>query len=228
MLFLALSCLQGREMLSAAQDLIELEIDGLQLTPGNAPSPGFEQWLSQQKVEIRTHHGFHWQGLRRRVWSKEADCLVKANSVHPPQTKDQISQIWQQKAEKGEYQHLLLETMYPGYCLGSSAEILWAMAIGLNLAVDVSHIYIQLCQGSLDLPTWQKLQNYEKIGEFHVSANHGVGDIHRPIAKNSFGLDWVSDRTKNNKNLPVILESYMHRLSFTERQHQVKLLLQSD
>jgi hypothetical protein len=232
MLFLALSCLQGREMQSAAQELIDLEIDGLQLTPGNAPSEKFQQWISQQQLEIRTHHGFYWDGLRQRVWDSNGNCLVRSHSVHPPKIEDEVSQIWRQRAAQGEYQNILLETMYPGYCLGSSEEILWAMAVGLNLAVDVSHIYIQLCQGSLDRSTWQKLQDYPNIGEFHISANNGKGDIHQPINNETFGLDWIRDRvsapqggrTNGNRYLPVILECYMHYLSFTERQEQVNLV----
>jgi hypothetical protein len=224
MLFLALSCLQGREIKPAAQDLIALGIDGLQLTPGNAPSENFQQWIFQQKLEIRTHHGFCWQGLRQRVWDNDGNCLVRSDSVHPPKIESEASQTWRQKSEQGEYQNILLETMYPGYCLGTRNEILWAMAVGLNLAVDVSHIYIQLCQGSLDRSTWQKLQNYPNIGEFHISANNGRGDIHQPITSETFGLDWILDRTNGVRDLPVILECYMHRLSFAERQEQVKLI----
>ena len=46
MLMLALSCLQGRPMQAAAEDLLGLDPDGLQLTPGNVPTPGFERWLA--------------------------------------------------------------------------------------------------------------------------------------------------------------------------------------
>lgn len=224
MLFLALSCLQGRQMQPAAQDLIDLGIDGLQLTPGNAPSENFRQWIYQQKIEIRTHHGFCWDGLRQRVWNNEGDCLVRSHSVHPPKVESEASQSWIQKSEQGEYQNILLETMYPDYCLGSREDILWAMSVGLNLAVDVSHIYIQLCQGSLDMTTWEKLQKYPNIGEFHISANNGKGDIHQPINNKTFGLDWIRDRTNGIRDLPVILECYMHHLSFTERQNQINLI----
>ncbi len=211
-------------MQSAAKDLMDLGIDGLQLTPGNAPSNNFQQWLSQQPLKIRTHHGFSWDRLRQKVWDTNGNCLVSSNSVHPPKIEDEVSQIWRRKAEQGAYQNLVLETMYAGYYLGSSDDILWAMAVGLNLAVDVSHIYIQLCQGSLDRSTWQKLQNYPNIGEFHISANNGKGDIHQPIDPQTFGLDWIRDRTNGNQDLPVILECYMHHLSFIERQAQVKLV----
>jgi hypothetical protein len=211
-------------MQSAAQDLMDLGIDGLQLTPGNAPSHNFQQWLSQQPLEIRTHHGFSWDRLRQKVWDSNGDCLVRSNSVHPPKIEDEVSQIWSQKAEQGAYQNILLETMYAGYCLGSREDILWSMAVGLNLAIDVSHIYIQLCQGSLDRSTWQKLQNYPHIREFHISANNGKGDIHQPLDPQTFGLDWIRDRTNGDRDLPVILECYMHHLSFAERQAQVKLV----
>ncbi|WP_019500814.1 hypothetical protein [Pseudanabaena sp. PCC 6802] len=229
MLYLALSCLQGREILPAAQELIELEIDGLQLTPGNFPSDGFKECLAEQKIMARTHHGFNWQGIRQRVWNAELDCLVKADSVHPPHIKSNQNQaeterIWQRKAEQGNYQNILLETMYSGYFLGSDRQILWAMEIGLNLAVDVSHIYIQICQGTLNLSTWQKLQEYSNIGEFHLSANNGNGDIHQPLIESTFGLDWVRDRSQSNPEIPIILECYMHSLTFTQRQQQVKFL----
>ena len=98
------------------------------------------------------------------------------------------------------------------------------MAVGLNLAVDVSHIYIQLCQGSLDRSTWHKLQNYPHIGEFHISANQGKGDIHQPITHETFGLDWLRDRLTGSRDIPVILECYMHYLSLTARQDQIKLI----
>ena len=211
-------------MQPAAQELINLGIDGLQLTPGNAPSQNFQQWISAQKIAIRTHHGFCWQRLRQNVWDNDGTCLVRSDSAHPPKITSAVSQTWKRKAERGEYQHILLETMYPAYCLGSSDEILWAMKVGLNLAVDVSHIYIQLCQGSLDRSTWQKLQNYSNIGEFHISANNGKGDIHQPINSETFGLDWIRDRTHSVRDLPVILECYMHHLSIKERQEQVKLI----
>jgi hypothetical protein len=224
MLFLSLSCLQGREMQSAAQYLMSLGADGLQLTPGNAPSEKFRQWVSQQNFEIRTHHGFCWNRLRQNVWDSDYNCLVNSHSVHPPKADHEISQRWKYKAEQGEYQNVLLETMYADYYLGSKEEILWAMAVGLNLAVDVSHIYIQLCQGSLDILTWQKLQEYPNIKEFHISANNGKGDIHQPINSKTFGLEWIKHRTNGVQDVPVVLECYMHHLSLAERQEQVNLV----
>ncbi|WP_374826965.1 hypothetical protein [Aerosakkonema sp. BLCC-F183] len=223
MLYLALSCLQGRTMQSAAEDLLEIGANNLQLTPGNVPTPEFNKWLQERQVSIRKHHGFHWEALRRKVWSETADCLVDADSVHPPQTNAGIADVWKQQAEQGNYAGILLETMYPGYCLGDGDRLSWAMDIQLELAVDVSHIYIQICQNALDNTVWERLQNYENIGEIHISANHGKSDIHQPITEQTFGLEWLRDRTQDGT--PAILECYMHRLTPTERRKQVELLL---
>ncbi len=222
MFYLALSCLQGRTMQSAAEELLELGAKGLQLTPGNVPTAGFKEWLQERRVCIRKHHGFHWEAFRRKVWSDTADCLVDADSVHPPQINSNMVDFWQEKAARGNYAAILLETMYPGYCLGDGKELFWAMDIGLNLAVDVSHIWIQLCQNALDNAVWERLQDYENIGEIHISANHGKSDIHQPITEDTFGLSWVRDRISNST--PVILECYMHRLNYSERKKQVELV----
>lgn len=222
MVYLALSCLQGRQMQPAAEELLSLGVEGLQLTPGLAPTPDFSLWLEQQGVKVRTHHGFSWQHLNRRVWSDEGDCLVASDSVHPPQTNHLSASVWKNKAENGDYRDLILETMYPQYLLGGSEELNWAMDLNLQLAVDVSHIYIQLCQGSLSKEIWLRLQNYENIQELHLSANKGNGDIHQPLNQNSFGLDWVKERSQNA--IPLVLECYMHRLSQEERLEQLELI----
>ncbi len=78
--------------------------------------------------------------------------------------------------------------------------------------------------GNFQQSTWQKLQNYPDIGELHISANHGKGDIHQPITNETFGLDWIRDRTSGDRDLPVVLECYMHNLSSLERQEQVGLI----
>ena len=41
MLYLAMSCLQDLPMQRATEELLRLEVDGIQLTPGNAPTRGF-------------------------------------------------------------------------------------------------------------------------------------------------------------------------------------------
>ncbi len=222
MLYLALSCLQGRPMQAAAAELWSLPVDGLQLTPGNAPTPAFEDWLSHHHVRTRAHHGFHWDALRTRVWSETADCLVAAESVHPPRAKEGITREWKTHAEQGDYADILLETMYPGYGLGHGADLQWAMDLGLGLVVDVSHIYMQQCQGVLDIAVWKRLQRYDHIGELHLSANQGKADSHQPMTAQTFGLSWLRERACDG--IPVVLECYMHRLTPEQRDEQITLV----
>lgn len=221
MLYLAMSCLQGRPMESAAADLAKLGDVGLQLTPGNAPTRNFMGWIERNHIPHRTHHGFCLSAMRRRVWNDEADCLVPHHSVHPPQSKHGIDDLWKRRAERGDYKDVLLETMYPGYPLGNGDELSWAMDCQIQLAVDVSHIHIQSTQGVMDESVWKRLQDYPHIGELHLSANRGDADTHQPLTPESFGLAWVRERARGG--VPVVLECYMHRLSTAERQRQIEL-----
>ncbi len=63
MLYLALSCFQGRPMADAAKTLVGLAPGrvGVQLTAGCAPSP------LDLDCPVRTHHGFSHQALRAPV-----------------------------------------------------------------------------------------------------------------------------------------------------------------
>lgn len=209
-------------MQPAAEDLLSLGVGGLQLTPGLAPTENFRTWLDEQRITIRTHHGFSAYRLRCKVWSDDGDCLVTSDSVHPPLTNHPAQKLWWQRANSGDYHHLILETMYPQYLLGSGEELERAMDLGLLLAVDVSHIYIQFSQGSLSQSIWLRLQNYDNIRELHLSSNTGSADIHQPLSKNTFGLDWVRERAQDGK--PVILECYLHKLSSQERLEQLELI----
>ncbi|MFL5354900.1 hypothetical protein [Archangium sp.] len=222
MLLLALSCLQGRPMQAAAEELLSLGAEGLQLTPGNAPTGGFEAWLKDRGVETRTHHGFHWRALRGPVWSPEAECLVGSHSVHPPRAQDDAAARWFHRAGQGAFADRTLETMYPGYVLGTGEELERAMDMGLRLAVDVSHLCIQREAGVLAERTWKRLQDYPRIGEVHVSESLGQRDAHRPVHPATFGLGWVRERL--GAGVDVILECYMHRLSPRERLGQLDIL----
>jgi hypothetical protein len=221
MLYLAMSCLQGRPMESAAADLVGHGEVGLQLTPGNAPTRNFLGWIERQGITHRTHHGFCTSAMRRRVWSAEADCLVPHHSVHPPETKHGLDDLWKRRAERGDYAGILMETMYPGYPLGDGDDLEWAMDAEIPLAVDVSHIHIQRTQNVLSEGVWKRLQAYPRIGELHLSANRGDADTHQPLTPESFGLAWVRERAQ--AGIPVVLECYMHRLSPAERQRQIEL-----
>jgi hypothetical protein len=212
MLFLALSSLQGRPMRVAFDALAELEIDGIQLTPGNLPEPGFRPHAAASRLALRTHHGFDWDRRRRPVW-EGARVLVEADSVHPPQAlafEEWLDALVDPPA---------LEIMYPGQHLGCEAELSRAMERRLWLAVDVSHAYIQRVQGTLTEAGWRRLQDYDRIAEIHLSANDGKNDTHRPIEADTFGIEWARSRTST----PVILESYFHALSPCQRRRQIEL-----
>ena len=221
MLYLALSCLQGRPIKLAAKELLELGIRGLQLTPGLVPDPDFKSWLARENINYLIHHGFSWDKYNTAVWNEKADCLVTSNSIHPPILDSPPGKVWKKRAERGDYNNFFLETMYPKYHLGNEKELTWAMDNQFKLAVDVSHIYIQQQSGSLSNSVWQRLQQYDRISELHLSVNNGSADLHQPLNKNSFGLDWVKERSQD---IPVILECYMHRLSHSERLAQVELI----
>lgn len=221
-LYLALSCLQGRPMQTAAAELWSLDPCGLQLTPGNAPTPGFAAWLERQGIPALVHHGFCWQALRQSVWSPIGTCLVGSDSVHPPQSHEPAAEYWWQQVEANMDDQPLLETMYPGYLLGSGTELERAMDMGLRLAVDISHVHMQMHQGAISEAVWQRLQNYERIGEIHLSHNQGQHDSHQPLQNGSFGLDWARER---GQSIPMVLECYMHRLDTEQRRQQMELCL---
>jgi hypothetical protein len=204
-------------------------VDGIQLTPGNHPTLRFSDHITS--TPTRRHHGFDLRLRRRDVWSADGRCLVDAESVHPPEATSAAAREitasggvtrWLQRWTR-EAQRPLLETMYPGYLLGSGDEIEVAMDLGVPLAVDVSHVFMQLRQRAMSEATWWKLADYALVQEVHVSANDGARDAHAPLMDQSFGLDWVRQRLQ--AGVPVVLECYMHRLSASARAHQVKLVL---
>src|SRR5688572_20352587 len=139
MLLVALSALQGRPMKRAFDELIALA-DGVQLTPGNHPTPGFEAHV--QQFSTRTHHGFAFGGRGARVWDG-VTCRADSDSVHPPQLDANATNVMFRRAIEDGARVPVLETMYPGYALGEGDELEWAMARRLPLAVDVSHLYMQ-------------------------------------------------------------------------------------
>src|ERR1044071_5433777 len=83
MLFVALSSLQGRPMARAFDEIAALDV-GIQLTPGNLPTPDFREHVARARVVTRRHHGFAFDARRQPTWG-EGRCLVDAESVHPPE-----------------------------------------------------------------------------------------------------------------------------------------------
>lgn len=215
-LYLAMSCLQGRPMESAFDELCALSPNGVQLTAGNAPTYDFEEHVFASGMSTRTHHGFSKAAYRQNVWTEGHELTGYWNSVHPPK---KAAENWLPQIETD----IIFETMYPGYPIGNGDMIDAAMTSGLALAVDVSHIFIQLEQGAMQDKTWKRLQEYSRIEEIHVSANDGRRDSHQQITANTFGLEWVSDRTQTDQ-IPVVLESYFHKLSHDERILQMDIV----
>jgi hypothetical protein len=214
-LYVAMSCLQGRPMRTAFDELAQLDVDGIQLTPGNAPTASFAEYIARFPVVTRTHHGFTPLAIRSEVWNDRFELRGSWHSVHPPRIADAA---WlPSKNTKA-----CLETMYPGYPLGSGAALEAAMSAGVRLAVDVSHIFIQREQGVLEDRTWRRLQDYQWVEEIHLSSNDGRRDSHTPITKETYGLVWAQRRL-TECSTPVVLECYMHKLTVEGRLRQLEL-----
>jgi hypothetical protein len=214
-LFLAMSCLQGRPMRAAFDELVGLEVDGIQLTPGNAATHGFAEHVRQSGVNTRTHHGFAPELMRQEVWSEGFELTGAWHSVHPP---GGAPHDWLPVPAAT----MCLETMYPGHPLGAGTALTAAMDAGVRLAVDVSHVFIQREQGVLNESAWRRLQNYEHVEEIHLSANDGRRDRHAPLAADTFGLEWARQRSTQTST-PVMLECYMHKLTRDERLRQIDI-----
>ena len=215
-LYLALSCLQGRPMHWAFDELAALGPTGIQLTPGNAPTVGFMEHVAVSSIPTKTHQGFTPRAIRKEVWKDQQTLSGQWDSVHPPR---QASLDW---APNLELKDQIIEIMFPGRALGTGKAVEKAMANGQILAVDVSHIFIQLTQGSMSEQTWRKLQDYDGIAEVHMSANAGDRDAHAPISADTFGLEWA--REKGGSGTPVILESYFHKVENDDRRRQMDMV----
>ena len=212
MLYLALSCFQGRRMSDAAETLVALAPGrvGLQLTPGCAPSP------IHVTCPTRTHHGFTTQALRTPVWDG-GRLAWRGDSLHPPQQR-QVPEDWRAPED------VVMETMYPGYAaLANGDQIAAAMDEGRWLAVDVAHLDIQIYHGVLAKSVLNRLMDYERVAEVHVSTSHEARDTHARLSTSSSGIDWA--RSRFAAGTPVILECYMHKLSHEERLEQIAFLI---
>ncbi len=235
-LLVALSAFQARTQDAAFEAVTRHAIDGVQLTPGNLPSPGFERRISAYPGVRLEHHGFAWEQYRRPVYDAALAPIAidRRRSVHPPRTASGVvSRSRRRRPASGPVttlaawlevalEHdLLLETMYPGYVLGTGEELEAALAARIRLCVDVSHLSIQRASGCLSDATLRRVLDYERVEEVHVSRAIGRRDAHAPHQPDSFGLDWARARASD---LPVVLESYWHRVPFDEQQRQLDLL----
>jgi len=207
-------------MAAAFDELAQLGA-GIQLTPGNLPTTAFREHVDRSSVPTRRHHGFAFDARKTATWSDDA-CAVESESVHPPLAGEHLG--WRAWFERTA-ERPILEVMYPGYALGTGDEVEAAMADGIVLAVDISHVYLQRMQGAMAERTWRQLQDYNRIAEVHVSANLGRADTHKPLTAETFGLAWARERASNGD--PVVLECYMHKLSATRRREQLDLITRS-
>jgi hypothetical protein len=215
MLYVAMSSLQGRPMLAAFRELASLGV-GIQLTPGNLPTPAFDREVASSGIRTKRHHGFSFDERKTTVWSDGA-CVVASDSVHPPQG-DEPWEAWYADA----LDRPVIEVMYPGYQLGTGDAVERAMREGYTLAVDISHAFIQRSHGVMSEATWQRLCDYDRIAEVHVSANRGRYDTHQPITADTFGLEWA--RAKLRAGTTTVLECYMHRMPVDERRRQLEII----
>ena len=221
--YLALSCLQSRTSVEAWEELVALAPDGIQLTPGCVASPGFKEKVSGTLIPVAYHHSFEWNAYRGGpLWGEKGVYLGHdSRSIHPPSTKLGVNaDVWIAK-QLAEDHDLVFETMYPGYLLGSGPELEAAMDARLRLAVDVSHVFIQKTKREISDQTLKRLFDYDKVEEIHVSSNKGLFDSHFPLETESFGLEWARER---GAEVPVVLESYLHKLTQAGRQQQLDLV----
>lgn len=233
MLFLAMSTFQGRTQDAAFDGVARHSQCGIQLTPGNLPSPGFRSRIAAFPRPIRRHHGFSFDAYRAPVYDAEGKPRWSDpdRSIHPPRS-DRPTAHPRPSRKSFSLSHwlpiatehdLLVETMMPGYLLGGGTELEAAMEARLRLALDISHIHIQRCQGVLDRDTERRLFAYDRIEEVHVSDNDGRRDQHRPIHPGTPYLDWARERMED---LPVVLESYWHQVPLADQRRQIELLEQ--
>jgi len=202
----------------AFDELLSYAPDGIQLTPGNAPTVDFTAYYKSKDILIRTHHGFTPKAMRHEVWDENHILNGQWDSIHPPR----LSELDWWPSTKSIATNCF-EVMYPGQNLGNGISVDRAMDENLNLAIDVSHIHIQLTQETMTEMTWRRLQDYPYISEIHISANNGKRDQHHTIDKSSFGLEWACKRTQSDK-LPLILESYWHNTPEDDRKTQLNII----
>ena len=207
-------------MRSAFDELSALGV-GVQLTPGNEVSRGFEDFVTASVTPVRTHHGFSFRARVVQVWRDDGSCAVGSDSVHPPKEGSTAAAHFDAWLEH-EGDSRVLETMYPGYRLGTGAELERAMSLGVRLAVDVSHLFIQRTAGVLSDATLQRLLDYPRVAEVHVSQNDGRHDSHRLLRRDAFGRSWAKERLRDG--VPLIYEAYLHRAGPDVRREQLELL----
>ncbi len=232
---LAMSAFQSRTQDDAFDRLLahidDGQVQGIQLTPGNLPSLGFQSRIESfihRGGLIRVHQGFSWTHYRREVLDADGKPLGLGldHSIHAPRIAPKYRTDvgpfirWNDWLQTVVDHDLLVETMYPGYALGSGNELESAMDAGVRLCVDIAHLSIQSYAGELSAATLKRLFNYERVSEVHVSHSTAGKDTHSPISAETPWLGWARERIGH---IPVVLESYWHKLDFAQQRMQVQL-----
>lgn len=213
--YLALSCLQGRTQQQAYNELLELNPDGIQLTPGNYLSPNFKDKIG---IPYKYHHGFSWDARKQQVYDENFNVLVKDHSIHPPKRNDYLNFFkWVEGVDN------VLEIMYGDYFLSSDKEINYILDLNKPIALDISHLYINYINNTIDCYTIDRLFDYENIKEIHISQNNGKYDTHSEITKDCPFLDNVKYAIRNNDAI-VVFESYLHKKSKEERIDKINII----
>ena len=245
MLLLATSCLQGRKIDVAINELLSLKhVDGLQLCPGNLPilQADLLALLNQaalNKKIFKRHHGFSETASKQTVWRKVSNghylyvsthtnnCFQ--DSIHPPGLSDFFDDTPAHKVILDYPKEIALETMYVSqhnYLLSTIEEIQTCMERERAIALDLSHVDINQKFGMSS--EWDKLVDrlldYKHLKEIHMSQSIKDRDVHAQLSNNAFKLEIAREWHKRNKVL--VLECYMHQMNQKERQHQIDLLVE--
>lgn len=250
MLLLATSCLQGRQIDYAINQLLSLQhVDGLQLCPGNLPIARSDIHTLLQSVKannkvLKRHHGYSETDIKESVWRKVANGhyfysathivnnqnSIVQDSVHPPPMADFLDDTAPENVILEYPSEVALEIMYVSnhnYPLTTIEEVKRAMDNGQALALDLSHVDINQKFGRA--AEWEqlieKLLDYKKLKEIHMSQSIHERDAHARLSSQAFKLDVAREWHKRNKVL--VLECYMHKMSQKERQDQINLLVEA-
>lgn len=217
MLFAALSCYQGKTMQEGYDNLLKLNVEGIQLTPGNSPTKNFEEGI---KIPYRLHHTFSFDSKIGKIYDSNYNTTVKSSthSIHPPKRSQYTGKFedWLNRVSTST----ILEIMYPIYYLSNNEEINMLLDRRQPVAVDISHLFICWKQKSISLQTLKRIMNYDNIQEIHFSHNNGKFDSHQPMAKNTPFLSWGKERD----SIPWIYESLLHKASYDEAMYQLDFL----
>lgn len=212
-------------------------VDGVQLCPGNTGTllnvpihftvryhENYENWGKPNYKNKWLRLGRSWY---RYIGSN------KDNSVHPPI-------LLTKQREEGESifgapqlelpNGVALEVMPMGtinYPVCTVQTVRYYMSLGQHLAIDLSHIDINIRAQNTRFE-WEKLladlYDYPYLTELHMSQAIGLRDMHAPITRATFGLDFV--KSCRDKVEFLVLESNMHNKTDADIQRQIDILLE--